>query len=138
MADNNETNLQGVRVSARAGRNDIQLALEIQTPRDQVSEAGAQGIFLRPDQNELNPTLQAVQNLQTEYNCNGGPAQAREEINVHAGAEGNRRIQNGGDLRQPQQNSRVPPAPAPNPGQNNPPLSPIWHQRKGNIQSWML
>ena len=98
MVDNNEINLQGVRVSARAGRNDIQLALEIQTPRDQVSEAGAQGIFLRPDQNELNPTLQAVQNLQTEYNRNGGPAQAREEINVHAGAEGNRRIQNGGEI----------------------------------------
>ena len=87
MADNNEINLQGVRVSVRAGRNDIQLALEIQTPRDQVSEAGAQGIFLRPDQDELDLTLRVVQNPQTEYNRIGGPAQAREGINVHAGTE---------------------------------------------------
>ena len=40
MADNNEINLQGVRVSAGAERNDVQPALEIQTPRDQVPEAG--------------------------------------------------------------------------------------------------
>ena len=87
MADNNEINLQGVRISAGAERNDVQPALEIQTPRDQVSEAGAHGIFLRPDQDELDLTLRVVQNPQTEYNRIGGPAQAREGINVHAGTE---------------------------------------------------
>ena len=114
MADNNEINLQGVRVSAGAERNDVQPALEIQTPRDQVPEAGTRGISLGPDQNELDHTIQAVQNLQTAYNRNRGPAQAGEETNVHAGAEGNRRIQNGSDRRQLQQSPCVPPAPAPN------------------------
>jgi hypothetical protein len=131
MADNNETNPQGVRVPAGAERNNLQPAAEIQPPRDQVPEAGARGIFPRPDRDGLDPTLQAVENLQTAYNRNGGPAQAREGINVQIGDEGNRRVQNGGDRRQPQQNPRVPPAPVPNPGQNNPPPEPDLASKEG-------
>jgi len=63
------------------------------------------------------PTLQAVANLQTVYNPNGGPA--IERGNVRDGVESGRRSQTGGSRRSSGQNPPNPPAP-PAPVQSNP------------------
>ena len=63
------------------------------------------------------PTLQAVANLQTAYNSNGGPA--IERGNVRDGVESSRRSQTGGSRRSSGQNPPNPPAP-PAPVQSNP------------------
>jgi len=67
-----------------------------------------------------NPTLQAIGNLQTAYNANGGPP--AERGNGRGGAEHERRVQNRGSRRASGQNPQDLPAPPPNPAQNDPPV----------------
>ena len=65
------------------------------------------------------PTLQAIGDLQTAYNANGGPP--AERVGGRNGAENERRVQNGGSRRTSGQNPRDLPAPPPNLAQNESP-----------------
>ena len=96
-------NLQPAGVSAGAGGNVIPSVAGI--PQ---AEGGV------PD-----PTLQAIGNLQTAYNANGGPP--AERGGGRNGAEHERRVQNGGSRRASGQNPQDLPAPPPNPAQSDPP-----------------
>ena len=102
--DENNPNLQPAGPSAGTGENVIPSASGVQ----QVG-----GEF-------PNPTLQAIGNLQTAYNANGGPP--AERGNGRGGAEHERRVQNGGSRRASGQNPQDLPAPPPNPAQNDPPV----------------
>ena len=99
--DENNPHLQPAGTSAEMGVNNPHPAPGVQQ--------GGGGV---PD-----PTLQAVVNLQTAYNSNGGPA--IERGNVRDGAESGRRSQTGGSRRSFGQNPPDPPAP-PAPVQSNP------------------
>ena len=99
--DENNPPLQPAGTSAGMGVNNPNPAPGVQQ--------GGEGV---PD-----PTLQAVANLQTAYNPNGGPA--IERGNVRDGVESGRRSQTGGSRRSSGQNPPNPPAP-PAPVQSNP------------------
>lgn len=66
------------------------------------------------------PTLQAIGNLQTAYNANGGPP--AERGGGRNGAEHERRVQNVGSRRASGQNPQDLPAPPPNIAQNENPV----------------
>ena len=99
--DENNPHLQPAGTSAGMGVNNPNPAPGVQQGGEEV-----------PD-----PTLQAVANLQTAYNSNGGPA--IERGNVRDGVESSRRSQTGGSRRTSGQNPPNPPAP-PAPVQSNP------------------
>ena len=99
--DENNPPLQPAGTSAGMGVNNPNPAPGVQQ--------GGEGV---PD-----PTLQAVANLQTAYNPNGGPA--IERGNVRDGVESGRRSQTGGSRRSSGPNPPNPPAP-PAPVQSNP------------------
>jgi hypothetical protein len=102
--DENNPNLQPAGASAGTGENAIPSASGVQQAGGEVP----------------NPTLQAIGNLQTAYNANGGPP--AERGNGRGGAEHERRVQNGGSRRASGQNPQDLPAPPPNPAQNDPPV----------------
>ena len=60
--------------------------------------------------NEPDPTLIAVQNLQTVYYQNGGPA--RDRVRAQAEAGNDPRVRNGVERNPPAPNPRLIPAPA--------------------------
>ena len=101
--DENNLNLLPAGASARTGENVPPLA-------PGVRQAGG-GV--------LDPTLQAIGNLQTAYNANGGPP--AERGSERGGAEQEWRVQNGGNRRASCQNPQDLPAPPP-PAQNDPPV----------------
>ena len=85
----NNPNLQPAGASAGTGENAI-------PPPPGVQQTGG-GV--------LDPTLQAVVNLQTVYNANEGPS--AERGNGRSGAEYEQRVQNGGSRRSSGQNPRT-------------------------------
>ena len=102
--EENNPNLQPAGTSAGAGEN-------VTPPVAGVQQVGV-GV---PD-----PTLQAIGDLQTAYNANGGPP--AERVGGRNGAENERRVQNGGSRRTSGQNPRdLPAPPPPNLAQNEPP-----------------
>ena len=115
--DENNPNLQLAGTSAGTGENGI-------PPVAGALQAGG-GV--------PNPTLQAIGNLQTAYNANGGPP--AERGGGRGGAEHERRVQNGGSRRTSGQNPQDLPAPPPDLAQNDPPVVDL-ASRKGSSLCW--
>ena len=84
--DENNPNLQPAGVSTGTGENVIPSASGVHQAEGEAP----------------NPTLQAIGNLQTAYNANGGPP--AERGNGRGGAEHEQRVQNGGSRRASGQN----------------------------------
>ena len=74
--------------------------------RKEIIFPPAQGVQ-QPGEGVPDPTLQAVANLQTVYNTNGGSTTAGERGDARNGAESDRKVQNGGNRRCSVQNPPV-------------------------------